>query len=58
VSPPNLHPLGRRILHGDDSILVTYTAFDVLALDGEPTLRLPYAERDALLEEIAHQGSG
>jgi ATP-dependent DNA ligase len=27
-------------------------AFDVLALDGEPTLRLPYAERHALLEEI------
>jgi bifunctional non-homologous end joining protein LigD len=31
---------------------VTYIAFDVLALDGEPTLRLPYSERHALLEEI------
>jgi bifunctional non-homologous end joining protein LigD len=27
-------------------------AFDVLALNGEPTLRLPYAERHALLEEL------
>jgi len=26
--------------------------FDVLALNGEPTLRLPYVERYALLEEI------
>ena len=31
---------------------MSYMAFDVLALDGEPTLRLPYAERHALLEEI------
>jgi ATP-dependent DNA ligase len=27
-------------------------AFEVLALDGEPTRRPPYAERHALLEEI------
>ena len=27
-------------------------AFDVLELDGEPTMRLPYSERHALLEEI------
>jgi bifunctional non-homologous end joining protein LigD len=44
------------MLHGDDSIPVTYMAFDVLALDGEPTLRLPYAERRALLEEIMIDG--
>ena len=31
-------------------------AFDVLALDGEPTLQLPYAERHALLEEITIEG--
>jgi bifunctional non-homologous end joining protein LigD len=31
-------------------------AFDVLALDGEPTLRLPYSERRALLEEVAIDG--
>jgi hypothetical protein len=38
--------------HGARSIPVTFMAFDVLALDGEPTLRLPYAEPHALLEEI------
>jgi bifunctional non-homologous end joining protein LigD len=32
-------------------------AFDLLALDGERTLRLPYAERHALLEEITIDGS-
>lgn len=40
------------MLHGDTSVVVTYMAFDVLALDGEPTTRLPYTERHALLEEI------
>jgi bifunctional non-homologous end joining protein LigD len=49
---PDFHRITRRVLHGDRSIPVTYMAFDVLALDGEPTLRLPYAERHALLEEI------
>jgi bifunctional non-homologous end joining protein LigD len=49
---PYFHRLGRRMLHGDRSIPVTFMAFDVLALDGEPTLRLPYAERHALLAEI------
>jgi bifunctional non-homologous end joining protein LigD len=44
------------MLHGDESIPVTYMAFDVLALDGEPTLRLPYAERHALLEEVTIDG--
>jgi bifunctional non-homologous end joining protein LigD len=44
------------MLHGDQSIPVTYMAFDVLALDGEPTLRLPYAERRALLEEVTIDG--
>jgi bifunctional non-homologous end joining protein LigD len=49
---PDFHRLSRRMLHGDRSIRVSYMAFDVVALDGEPTLRLPYAERHALLEEI------
>ena len=49
---PDFQRLSRRMLHGDRSIPVTYMVFDVLALDGEPTLRLPYAERHALLEEI------
>jgi bifunctional non-homologous end joining protein LigD len=49
---PDFHRLGRRMLHGDRSIPVTFMEFDVLALDGEPTLRLPYTERHAPLEEI------
>jgi bifunctional non-homologous end joining protein LigD len=44
------------MLHSDTSIPVTYMVFDVLALDGEPTLRLPYAERHALLEEVTIDG--
>jgi ATP-dependent DNA ligase len=40
------------MLHGHTPIPVTLMAFDVLALDGEPTVRLPYAELQALLEEI------
>jgi bifunctional non-homologous end joining protein LigD len=44
------------MLHADRSIAVTYMAFDVLAFDGEPTLRLPYVERHALLEEVVIDG--
>jgi ATP-dependent DNA ligase len=40
------------MLHRDPSIPPTCMAFDVLALDGEPTVRLPYVERVALLEEL------
>lgn len=46
------------MLHGDTSIAVTYMVFDVLALDDEPTLRLPYSERHALLEEIGARTRG
>jgi bifunctional non-homologous end joining protein LigD len=53
---PDFHRLCRRMLHGDRSIPVTYMAFDVLALDGEPTVRLPYVERHALLEELVLDG--
>ena len=53
---PDFHRLSRRMLRGDTSIPVTYMAFDVLALDGEPTLRMPYAERHALLEELVVEG--
>src|SRR5690349_12118541 len=53
---PDFYRLGRRMLHGDKSIPVTLMLFDVLALDGEPTLRPPYAERHALLEEVTVDG--
>ena len=35
---------------------VVYMAFDVLWLDGEPTMRLPYTERRALLASLQLQG--
>jgi hypothetical protein len=53
---PDFHRIGRPMLHGETSIPVTYIAFDVLALEGEPTLSQPYAERHALLEEITIDG--
>jgi len=49
---PDFHRLSRRMLHGETSIPVTLMAFDVLALNGEPTLGLPYTERRALLDEL------
>jgi bifunctional non-homologous end joining protein LigD len=53
---PDFHRLSRQMLHGDESSTVAYMVFDVLALEGEPTLRLPYAERHALLEEVTIDG--
>jgi bifunctional non-homologous end joining protein LigD len=35
---------------------VSYLAFDVLHLDGRPLLDLPYAQRRALLEDLALEG--
>jgi ATP-dependent DNA ligase len=39
-----------RLLNGDRSIPLTFMVFDVLALDGRETMRLPYLERRRLLE--------
>jgi bifunctional non-homologous end joining protein LigD len=50
---PPPRPADAELRHLDP---VTFRAFDVLALDGEPTLRLPYSERHALLEEITIDG--
>jgi bifunctional non-homologous end joining protein LigD len=36
---------------------VTYVAFDLLELDGEPTIELPYRERRALLERLELDGA-
>jgi bifunctional non-homologous end joining protein LigD len=41
-----------RLLHGDRSVPLTYVIFDVLTLEGEPTLRLPYRERRQLLDGL------
>jgi ATP dependent DNA ligase domain len=40
------------MLYGRQSIAVTYMVFDVLYVDGESAMVLPYAERRALLEEL------
>jgi bifunctional non-homologous end joining protein LigD len=41
-----------RLLNGDRSIRLTFMVFDVLALDGRETMRLPYIERRRLLEQL------
>jgi bifunctional non-homologous end joining protein LigD len=41
-----------RLLHRDSAVPLTYLIFDVLELDGEPTIALPYRERRALLDDL------
>jgi bifunctional non-homologous end joining protein LigD len=41
-----------RLLHGDTSIPLTYVIFDLLALDGEATIHLPYRKRRELLDGL------
>ena len=53
---PDFHRLGRRMLHGDTSIPVTFYVFDVLAANGEATTALRYRERRALLEALKLAG--
>jgi ATP-dependent DNA ligase len=36
------------MLHGGGNVAVTFLAFDVLYIDGESAMVLPYAERRAL----------
>ena len=38
----------QRLLHGDRSVPLTFVIFDVLELDGDPTLPLPYVDRRRL----------
>jgi bifunctional non-homologous end joining protein LigD len=40
-----------RLLHGDAAVRL-YVIFDVLELEGEPTMALPYRERRALLDAL------
>jgi len=37
--------LGRRLLHGERSIRVTFVAFDVLEVEGESVTEQPYRQR-------------
>jgi bifunctional non-homologous end joining protein LigD len=41
-----------RVLHGRDHIPVMLMIFDVLRVEGEDAMCLPYAERRALLDEL------
>ena len=54
---PHFPLVCERVLQGDRSIRLTFVLFDVLELDGEPVMHLPYAERRALLDNLA-LGSG
>jgi bifunctional non-homologous end joining protein LigD len=53
---PDFHRLSQRMLHRRDGIAVTYKVFDVLAFDGESTLREPYRARRQLLEALKFDG--
>jgi bifunctional non-homologous end joining protein LigD len=44
------------MLHRPGRASVTYFVFDVLAIDGEPTMRLPYRDRRRRLEELDLDG--
>jgi bifunctional non-homologous end joining protein LigD len=49
---PSFHRVCARMLHRDASVPVALILFDVLELNGAPTLRLPYRERHELLESL------
>jgi bifunctional non-homologous end joining protein LigD len=53
---PSFPLVSSRMLHGHREIPVAYAVFDVLALDGESTMHLPYARRRALLEQLQLDG--
>jgi bifunctional non-homologous end joining protein LigD len=53
---PSFPRLCQRMLHGHEDIPVMFIAFDVLHASGEPTLRLPYRQRRAILEALEFQG--
>ncbi len=49
---PDVHRLSSRMLHGRAGIAAMLFVFDLLAVEGLPTIMQPYAERRALLEEL------
>ena len=53
---PSFPRLGERILVGASGI-VTYLVFDVLRIDGEDAMCLPYADRAELLRGFRLSGS-
>jgi bifunctional non-homologous end joining protein LigD len=49
---PHWPLVGQRVLHGDDSIAITYAVFDVLRIDGHDLTCNAWSERHAVLEEL------
>jgi bifunctional non-homologous end joining protein LigD len=53
---PSFPLVALRVLHGRSSIPVTLVVFDVLRVEGADAMCLPYADRRALLDELALHG--
>jgi bifunctional non-homologous end joining protein LigD len=53
---PSFPRLCQRMLHGDHAVTVTYVIFDLLYVDGESAMVLPYRDRRALLDELELAG--
>jgi bifunctional non-homologous end joining protein LigD len=49
---PYIPDIVRRVLHGDDSILVTFAVFDVVRVDGHDLTCNTWSDRRAVLEEL------
>ena len=49
---PSYSAVRERLLLGDSSLALTYVVFDVLQLDDERLLHLPYRQRRELLESL------
>jgi bifunctional non-homologous end joining protein LigD len=50
---PSFHRLCQRMLNKQKGIAVALVVFDVLALNDEPTMQLPYLERRGILESLS-----
>jgi bifunctional non-homologous end joining protein LigD len=53
---PSFPQLGLRVLHGRAAIPVVLMIFDVLRVQGQDAMCLPYGERRALLEALELDG--
>jgi ATP dependent DNA ligase domain len=53
---PSFPALCNRMLHRSGRASVTYFVFDVLAIDGQPAMRLPFQERRRRLEDLDLEG--
>jgi bifunctional non-homologous end joining protein LigD len=53
---PSFDRLGQRMLMRRRDVPVCFVAFDLLAIDGTPTMTQPYSERRAILEALHFGG--